>query len=233
VKCDKCNKLGHHERIYRSNFQQSNEAQAEDQQEEEQLFVATCFTSTSSSECWLVDSGCTHHMTHDKEIFREMDRSQVSKVRIGNGKLIAIKGNGIVAIESCTCTKLISDVLYVPNIDENLLSMGQLLDKGFKVIFENKQCLIKDANDNVIFSIKMRSKGFSFDLMKEEQIAYPATVNSTEIWHKRLGHFHHAAVLNLQRKDMAQGLPHLDAELPSCKACQYGKKARLTFTQAT
>lgn len=27
VKCDKCNKLGHHERICRSNFQQSNEAQ--------------------------------------------------------------------------------------------------------------------------------------------------------------------------------------------------------------
>ncbi|RHN79907.1 putative RNA-directed DNA polymerase [Medicago truncatula] len=172
-------------------------------------------------------------MTHDKEIFRELDISQISKVRIGNGKLIAVEGKGTVAIESCTGTKLISDVLYVPEIDQNLLSVGQLLDKGFKVIFENKQCLIKDANDKVIFSIKMRSKSFSFDPMKEEQIAYPAIVNSTEIWHKRLGHFHHAAVLNLQRKNLAQGLPHLDAELPSCKACQYGKQVRLPFTQAT
>jgi len=37
----------------------------------------------------------------------------------------------------------------------------------------------------------------------------------------------------LQRKDLAQGLPHLDVELPSCKACQYGKQARLPFKQVT
>ena len=179
MKCDKCNKLGYHERICISNFQQSNDAQAEDQQEEEHLFVAICFTSSSSSECWLVGSGCTHHMTHDKEIFRELDRSQISKVRIGNGKLIAVEGKGIVVIESCIGTKLIYDVLYVPEIDQNLLSVGQLLDKGFKVIFENKQCLIKDANDKVIFSIKIRRKSFSFDPMKEQKITYPSTVNST------------------------------------------------------
>ena len=70
----KCNKLGHHVRICRSNFQQRNVDQVADQQEEEQLFVTTCFTSSSSSECWLVDSGCTNHMTHDQELFRELDR---------------------------------------------------------------------------------------------------------------------------------------------------------------
>lgn len=233
VKCEKCNKLGHHVRICRSNFQQKNEAQVVDQQEEEQLFVATCFTSSSSSECWLVDSGCTNHMTHDQELFRELDRSLVSKVKIGNGELITVEGKGTVAIESCTGTKLIYDVLYVPEIDQNLLSVGQLVEKGFKVIFENKQCLIKDVNDKEIFSIKMRGKSFSLDPMKEEQAAYPATVNSTEVWHKRLGHFHHAAVLNMQRKELAQGLPHLDSELPSCEACQYGKQARLPFKQAS
>ena len=76
VKCEKCNKLGHHVRICKSNLQQNNEAQVADQQEEEeQLCVATCFTSSSSTECWLVDSGCTNHMTHDQELFRELDRS--------------------------------------------------------------------------------------------------------------------------------------------------------------
>ena len=65
VKCEKCNKLRHHVRICKSNFQQKNVAQVAYQQEEEQLFVATCFTSNSSCECWLVDNGCTNHMTHD------------------------------------------------------------------------------------------------------------------------------------------------------------------------
>ena len=116
VKCEKCNKLGHHVRIYKSNFQQKNVVQVAYQQEEEQLSVATCFTSNNSSECWLVDSGCTNHMTHDQELFKELNKSQVSKVRIGNGDLITIEGKGTIAIESCAGSKLIYDVLYVPEI---------------------------------------------------------------------------------------------------------------------
>jgi len=158
------------------------------------LFVATCFISSNSSECWLVDSGCTNHMTHDQELFRELDKSQVSKVRIDNGDLITVEGKGTIAIESSAYTKLIYDVLYVPEIHQNLLSVGQLIEKGFKVIFENKHPLIKDVDDKEIFNIKMRGKSFSFDLLEEEQTTYPFTVNNTEVWHKRLGHFHHTVV---------------------------------------
>jgi len=54
--------------------------------------------------------------------------------------------------------------------------------------------LIKDVNDKEIFNIKMRGKSLSFDPLEEEQAAYPVTVNNTEVWYKRLGHFHRAAV---------------------------------------
>ena len=40
----------------------------------------------------------------------------------------------------------------------------------------------------------MRGKSFSFDPLKEKQTAYPVTVNNPKVWHKRLGHFHHAVV---------------------------------------
>ena len=72
--------------------------------------------------------------------------------------------------------------------------MGQLIEKGFKVIFENKHCLIKDVNDKEIFNIKTRGKSFSFDPLEEEQTAYPVTVSNTEVWHKRLDHLHHVTV---------------------------------------
>ncbi|KAI4297395.1 hypothetical protein L6164_037289 [Bauhinia variegata] len=171
-------------------------------------------------------------MTSDLELFRDLDRSQVSKVRIGNGDYIMVKGKGTVAIESCTGTKLISDVMYVPDIDQNLLSVRQLVEKGFSVIFKKKQCLIKDANDDEVFRIKMRGKSFSLDPMEEKQAAYPVVGNNTEIWHKRLGHFHHTAILNMQRKELVNGIPHLELELPFCKACQYGKQTRLPFQKS-
>jgi hypothetical protein len=56
----------------------------------------------------------------------------------------------------------------VPDIDQNLLSVGQLLEKGFKVIFEDKWCLIKDNIGNNVFRVKMKAKGFILNLMEEE-----------------------------------------------------------------
>jgi len=179
VKCEKCNKIGHHVRFCK--FQQKNEAQVDDEQEEEQLFAATYFASKNSTESWLVDNGCTNYMTHDQELFKELDRSKASKVRIGNGVFITVKGKRTVAIESCQGTKLIYDVLYVPEIDQNLLSVGQLLEKGFKLNFEDNQCSIKDANNKEIFSIKMSGRSFTLDPMEEKRVAYPATENSRVI----------------------------------------------------
>ena len=59
--------------------------------------------------------------------------------------------------------------MFVPNIDQNLLSVGQLLEKGFKVLFEDKFCMIKDANGKNVFKIKMRGKSFALNLLEEEQ----------------------------------------------------------------
>ena len=87
--------------------------------------------------------------------------------------------NGTVAISSCSGTKLISDVLYVPEIDQN-----------YKVVFEDKSCLIKDVVGQDIFRVKMRGKSFTLNPL-EEQIAFPIKENITDVWHKRLGHYHH------------------------------------------
>lgn len=42
-----------------------------------------------------------------------------------------MNGKGTVAISINRGTKLISDVLYVPKIDQNLLSVGKLVEKGY------------------------------------------------------------------------------------------------------
>nr|KYP69138.1 Retrovirus-related Pol polyprotein from transposon TNT 1-94 [Cajanus cajan] len=131
VKCHKCGQLGHMEKICKSHQQQGEVKVAEDQSQEEQLFAVTCFAANSSTESWLIDSGCTNHMSYDRELFKELDKTALSKVRVGNGAYIAVKGKGTVAIEGQTGLKLISDVLYVPEINQNLLSVPQLLEKGY------------------------------------------------------------------------------------------------------
>ena len=125
VRCHRCGQLRHVERICKFQQQQEEVKVPEDQSQE--------------------SSGCTNHMTYDRELFTELDEAIFSKVKIENGAYIEVKGKGIVAIEGHTGLKLISDVLYVPEISQNLLSVPQLLEKGYKVLFEDKNCMIKDS----------------------------------------------------------------------------------------
>ncbi|XP_017614022.1 uncharacterized protein LOC108459176 [Gossypium arboreum] len=167
------------------NQQQGDEAQVANQKEEDQLFVATCFTSHKTSESWLIDSGCTNYMTHDNELFKELKSTESKKVRIGTSDYIVVKGKGTIAITSCSSTKFITDVLYVFDIDQNLLSVGQLVKKGFKVKFMEKTCMIEDALGQKMFEVKMARMSFSLNPMQEEQSAFLSKESLTMLWHKR------------------------------------------------
>jgi len=99
------------------------------------MFIAMCFSIQNSSDNWFIGSGCTNHMTFDKSLFRTLQSIEVARVRIGNGDCIVAKGKRTIVITTNSGTETISDVLYVPDIEQNLLSVGQLIEKGMKVIF--------------------------------------------------------------------------------------------------
>ncbi|RVW99108.1 hypothetical protein CK203_018868 [Vitis vinifera] len=67
------------------------------------------------------DSGCTNHMTGNKNIFLDMDTTINSQVKMGNGDLVNVKGRGTVGIQTKVGTKYIRDVLLVPALEQNLL----------------------------------------------------------------------------------------------------------------
>ena len=181
AKCTKCNRMRHEVVILKNKNQQHGEDAQVDDQEGDQLFVATCFFGMELSESWLIDNGCTNHMTQDKDLFRELRNTNTLTVRIGNDQYITLEGKRTIAISSCSGTKLISDVLYVFEIDQNLLSVGQLIENDYKVVFEDKSCLIKDVVSQDIFRVKMRRKSFALNPLEEEQIAFPIKENIIEV----------------------------------------------------
>ncbi|XP_012468682.1 uncharacterized protein LOC105786740 [Gossypium raimondii] len=171
VKCRRCNLMGHIERFCKEpRNQQQGGAHVALKEEDGHLFVVYYFSSSTLYESWLVDSGCTNHMNCDEKIFKDLDGSLKSRVRIGNGEYLEVKGKDTIAIESYDGTKMFSDVLFVPKIDQNLLSVGKLIKNGFKVMFEEERCLIIDSSSNELFRIKMQKKSFSLNPLEEEQV---------------------------------------------------------------
>ena len=96
-----------------------------------------------------MDSGCSRHMTWDEFKFAFLIRKNGWYVTFGDnakGKIIAQDN-----IDNDT-SFLIENVLLVDGLKHNILSISQLCDKGFKVIFEISHWIIKDIqNDKIIF----------------------------------------------------------------------------------
>ncbi|XP_017632559.1 uncharacterized protein LOC108475064 [Gossypium arboreum] len=111
----------------------------------------------------LLDSGCTNHMSPDAAIFKSLDRSYKIKVKVGNDHFIKVEGKGDVLICTPTGNKLISNVLLVLEIDRNLLSIAQLLEKGYSVVFKGSECKISDPSRSMLMTVAMIDKIFAVD----------------------------------------------------------------------
>ncbi|KAG6382357.1 hypothetical protein SASPL_157974 [Salvia splendens] len=208
VKCRKCGKMGHIERICKGNNSPQEEAQAATG-EVEQLFVASCHATGTTSEGWLVDSGCSNHMSGNQAIFTEIDNKDFDiTVKIGNGELLEVKGKGNVLLEGTEGMKLLSDVYFVPKLDQNLLSVGQLVEKGMSVTFENQRCVISSKDGKFLFKIPMQNKVFAFDPAKRGSTAMACVQGEQEeLWHRRMGHFHCKGLEYMQRNGLAEDMP--------------------------
>ncbi|CAI5491158.1 unnamed protein product [Closterium sp. Naga37s-1] len=86
-------------------------------------------------DLWFLDSGCSQHMTGRKEWFTVIrDPSATKSVKGFDGSMQKVAGVGEVLLEGTNGLRVtLHDVLFVPGMKANLVSPGQLLDKGAKL----------------------------------------------------------------------------------------------------
>ena len=79
---------------------------------------------------WVIDTGCTQHMTIDPWLFTSLDEDvdNQEKITFGDNSKGKVKGLGNIAISNGNS---ITNMLYVSSSSFNLLSVGQLCDLGF------------------------------------------------------------------------------------------------------
>ncbi|XP_050914845.1 uncharacterized protein LOC127129761 [Lathyrus oleraceus] len=105
--------------------------------------------STKEVQCidkWYLDSGCTTHMMGRKVWFIKINYAMKNKVKFANDTTLATNAiSDVLIMRRDVGHSLIKYVLYIPRIKCNLLIIGQLLDKGYKIHMKNKGLCVMDA----------------------------------------------------------------------------------------
>jgi hypothetical protein len=98
---------------------------------EDFAFMAKETTSMLDMSKWIVDSGCTKHMTPYKCSFNTYEPIPATKVWLGDIGMVDAIGMGTIVVEVMVkgiCKRItLKDVLHVPKMKKNLLSVNILL----------------------------------------------------------------------------------------------------------
>ncbi|XP_047268177.1 uncharacterized protein LOC124898582 [Capsicum annuum] len=96
---------------------------------------------------WYLDTECNNHMTGVKEAFSTLDGTFIVKIRFGDDSKLPGMGKGQVKVQTKRNeVHIISNVLYVPRLKTNLLSIGQSQEEGYELNIKDGKCKIQDAN---------------------------------------------------------------------------------------
>nr|GEV01270.1 retrovirus-related Pol polyprotein from transposon TNT 1-94 [Tanacetum cinerariifolium] len=151
------------------------------------------------------NSGCSRHMTGVKQYPHRYSKESGPKVVFGDNSSSDTEGYGLVNCNGITFTK----AAYANGLKHNLISIGQLCDANFKVLFTKTQGTIFNQNDEVdliaprrrdVYVIDMSSynkesnayflsKPHQMENLNEERVKEPRNDNETEFKNHKLKEF--------------------------------------------
>lgn len=165
MECNYCHKSGHVEAdCYKKKREEGQASFAEEKNSQTRLFMAKTDEELDVSQIWFLDSGCSNHMTGFKRLFDELDESYKKSVKLGDDKEIHVEGKGRVVVQSSSNRQMLHDVYFIPQLSQNLLSIGQMMDNGYTIIFEGDNCRIVDAASNQIMSTIKKTQNNLFPM---------------------------------------------------------------------
>ena len=92
---------------------------------------------------WYLDSGYSRHVTRDRSLLKVFEFKKGGNVTFGDGSKSQIKGKGVISLPGLPD---IANVLYVEGLRVNLLSISQICNQDFMVLFSKGKCLVMDES---------------------------------------------------------------------------------------
>ena len=153
---------------------------------------------------WWIDTGVTRHECSNKKMFSTFKPTETrEKVFMGNSTVSGIKGQGKVVLKKTARKELtLTNILYVPEIQKNLVFGLLLNNHGFRLVFESNKFVRSKSGMYV-------GKGYVSDGMWKLNVmniiksnmnkasTFTYMLESFNLWHGRLGHVNYDTLRRL------------------------------------
>ncbi|KAG8481211.1 hypothetical protein CXB51_025954 [Gossypium anomalum] len=189
----------------------SGEADIVEDYSDGELLVASVNDSKVSEE-WILDSGCTFHMSPNRDWFTTYETVSEGVVLMGNNASCKIAGVGTIKVK-------MFDGVFRNLVKYTAESRVLKISKGSLVVMKGQRKIAKLyvlQGSTVTGDAAVASSSLSDD-------------DITKLWHMRLGHMSENSMTELSKRGLLDGQGI--CKLNFCEHCVFGKQKRVRFTR--
>lgn len=193
----------------------------------------TAMTTTSSGDQnhggWYIDSGASCHMTPHKDILNNFTPNTQPSITVANNQKLKVIGSGSTSIRVNDNDIQIKEVLVVPELSANLLSVSCMVESGNSVIFEKEGCRVININRDVLLNIKASNGTYKLNVNSPQCNKATSDYDELMRWHRKLGHLSYSHMCKLQKFVGNISLNGDKNAIAKCIPCLQGKQPRESF----
>lgn len=190
----------------------------------------------------ILDTGATEHMVDSKDILDDVEElPEPKKICTADSKnFLLATHHGKLRLKSCIGLKKYTNlklynVLFVPHLNRNLISVRAFDDVGYKVAFSDRSCTVYNTNDQAILMGTRYNNLYLLDVSLTAEKSYSLLTESQSnlvLWHKRMGHLGISNLKKLVKDNMSTGIDFKNTDKDDkffCESCVIGKQTSNPF----
>ncbi|KAH9685902.1 retrovirus-related pol polyprotein from transposon TNT 1-94-like protein [Citrus sinensis] len=201
-----------------------------DEDSDYSLSITPAAYVASTSE-WILDAGATYHLCPIKEWFTDFHNLESGAVVMGNDQPCRTMGIGTIQLKMFDgMVRELKEVRFVPALKKNLIYVGALEAKGYKITIEDGIMKFTHGAMVILQGVRRHNLYYLKGGTTDEVNIVEANSDTTKLWHVRLGHVGEKSLQTLMRHGLLKGTK--TCKLNFCEHCVISKKTRVKFGTA-
>lgn len=224
-----------------------------------QVSINKVYSTHSSPNTWILDSGATHHCSGNRSLFPKHLKKVNDKANTASGETLNVGGLGNITIPLPNGDPIIlQDIMYIPGLTVNLISTPKLYRRNWSIAFPSGrpaelyvasgQLVAVADMVNDLFVLRTTQSMVNTVAVVPKQVipsvpiqeafifAFSKPTDDLDVWHRRLAHLSYRNVIANASKVVGMSVkgPVPDKLCEPCmKGRQQGEISRVPTTKPT